>query len=69
MLYFSTKKSVFFREKGKNPLTLVLGIAGVTLAQAAVGTQTRYLAFLLLDKQVTLGIWYRPLAIITLDIT
>jgi hypothetical protein len=40
MLYFSTKKSVFFREKGKNPLPLVLGIAGVALIQAAVGAQT-----------------------------
>jgi len=69
MLYFSTKKSVFFWEKGKNPLTLVLGIAGVTLAPAAVGTQTRYGTFLLLDKQVTLGIWYRALAPAALDIT
>jgi hypothetical protein len=67
MLYFSN--SSLLREKGKHPLSLVLGIAGIALAQAAVGAQTGYLTFLLLDKQVTLWVRYRALAPAALDIT
>jgi len=41
---------------------------GIALAQAAISTQAGYLALFVLNKQVTLRIWYPALALITMDI-
>ena len=67
MLYFL--RLALFREKGEHPLSLFLGIASVALAQTAIGAQAQDLALPFLNKQVSLGIWYRALAPVALDIT